>query len=155
MGEVEVYLHAFLTSALDEGEYLALCPSCFTPGESASSTHWIGGWVGPRATLDTEAKKILLPLLRIKLWLSRLQKYLCRQKCDQVPCDSLKSGFCYIWNSFQKLKIETRSYPIGAVLSADHTAGLSTDPCFDVQFMESIQQLWKTGYKWKTTVDEC
>jgi len=28
----------------------------FTPRESASGTHWMGGWVGPRAVLDTVVK---------------------------------------------------------------------------------------------------
>jgi hypothetical protein len=42
----------FLTSALDGVEWSALCPCCFTPGETAHGTHWIGGWVGPRAGLD-------------------------------------------------------------------------------------------------------
>jgi hypothetical protein len=36
-----------LTSALDGGEKLASRPSLFTPG-----THWIRGWVSPRADLD-------------------------------------------------------------------------------------------------------
>jgi len=38
--------------ALDGGEWLASYPSCFTPKERAPSTHWIRGWVGPRAGLD-------------------------------------------------------------------------------------------------------
>jgi len=38
-----------LTSALDEG--------CFTPGETARSTNWIGGWVGPRAGLNAVMKR--------------------------------------------------------------------------------------------------
>jgi len=46
-GGVEVQLHAFLTLAIDGGEWSASCPSCFTYGERASSIHWIGGWVGP------------------------------------------------------------------------------------------------------------
>jgi hypothetical protein len=28
----------------------------FTRGKNTPSTHWIGGWVGPRACLDTEGK---------------------------------------------------------------------------------------------------
>jgi hypothetical protein len=43
-----VYHHAFLTSALDEGEWSASHPSCFTSRERDPGTHWIGGWVGPR-----------------------------------------------------------------------------------------------------------
>jgi len=34
-----------LTSALDGGEWSALCPGRFTPKERAPGTHWIGGWV--------------------------------------------------------------------------------------------------------------
>jgi hypothetical protein len=41
-----------LTSALDGGEWLASRPRRFTPRERAPGTHWIGGWVGPRAVLD-------------------------------------------------------------------------------------------------------
>jgi hypothetical protein len=53
---VEV-LHAFLTSALDWGEWPASRPCCFTSRERAPGTHWIGGWVGPRAVLDTVVKR--------------------------------------------------------------------------------------------------
>jgi hypothetical protein len=42
----------FLTSSLDGGELTASRPDRFTPGESDLSTHYIGGWVGPRAGLD-------------------------------------------------------------------------------------------------------
>jgi hypothetical protein len=50
---VEVSLHAFLTSALDGGEWSASRPGRFTPRDRAPGIHWIGGWVGPRAVLDT------------------------------------------------------------------------------------------------------
>jgi len=40
--------------ALDEGEWSASRPVRFTPRERAAGTHWIGGWVGPRACLDAE-----------------------------------------------------------------------------------------------------
>jgi hypothetical protein len=54
---VEVWLHAFLTSALDGGERSASRPDRFTPRERAAGTHWIGGWVGPRAFLDAVVKR--------------------------------------------------------------------------------------------------
>jgi hypothetical protein len=41
-----------LTSALDGGEWSASRPYRFTPRERGPGTHWIGGWVGPRAVLD-------------------------------------------------------------------------------------------------------
>jgi hypothetical protein len=45
--ETELYLHAFLASTLDEGEWSASRPSGFTPKERAPGNHWIGGWMGP------------------------------------------------------------------------------------------------------------
>jgi hypothetical protein len=47
----------FLTSALDGIEWSASHPCSLTPEEGAPSTHWIGGWVGPRAGLDTLEKR--------------------------------------------------------------------------------------------------
>jgi hypothetical protein len=51
-GGVDVYIHVFVTSALVGGKWSASCPGRFTPGERAAGTHWIGGWVGPKAGLD-------------------------------------------------------------------------------------------------------
>jgi hypothetical protein len=55
--EVEVQLHAFLTTAPDGGEWPASCPDGSTPGEGVTGTHWIGDWVGPTAIQDAVAKK--------------------------------------------------------------------------------------------------
>jgi hypothetical protein len=46
-----------LTSALDGGEWSASRPSHFTLREGVPGTHWIGGWVGPRAILDVVVKR--------------------------------------------------------------------------------------------------
>jgi hypothetical protein len=42
IGGVEIQPHAFLTSALDGGEWSASYPGRFTPRERDRSTHWIG-----------------------------------------------------------------------------------------------------------------
>jgi hypothetical protein len=49
-------IHSF-ASALDGGEWSASRPDRFTPKERAPGTHWIGGWVGPRAILDAGVKR--------------------------------------------------------------------------------------------------
>jgi hypothetical protein len=46
-----------LTSALDGREWSASLPGRFTPRERAPGTHWIGGWVVPRAVLDAMLKR--------------------------------------------------------------------------------------------------
>jgi hypothetical protein len=52
MGVVEVLLQAFLTSALDAGGQLHALAM-----ESDASTHFIAGWMGPRAGLDAVVKR--------------------------------------------------------------------------------------------------
>jgi hypothetical protein len=54
-GGVDVKIHIFLTSALAGGEWLASRHGRLTP-----STHWIGGWVDPRAGLDDLEKRKFL-----------------------------------------------------------------------------------------------
>jgi hypothetical protein len=65
-GGVDVYIHVFFTSALVGGEWLTSRPCRFTTRERAPDTHWIGGWVGPRASLDDVEKRKCLPLPRLK-----------------------------------------------------------------------------------------
>lgn len=52
-GGVDIQLHPFLTLLRDGGEWSDSHPGHFTPGDMVPSTHWIGGWVGTRATADT------------------------------------------------------------------------------------------------------
>jgi len=46
-GRVEIYFHAFLTSALDGDEWSGSRSGRFTPGEKVSGTRFIGDWEGP------------------------------------------------------------------------------------------------------------
>jgi hypothetical protein len=65
---MDVYIHIFLTSALAGGELSVSRPSRFTPGERAPGTHWLGGWMDPRACQgDLEKRKFLtLPELELR-----------------------------------------------------------------------------------------
>jgi hypothetical protein len=56
-GGVDVLIHIFLTWALAGGEWSASCPG----------THWIEGWVDPRAGLDDVEKRKFLTLPGLKL----------------------------------------------------------------------------------------
>jgi hypothetical protein len=62
----------FLISAQDGSECSASHPCFSTPMERAPSTHWMGGWVGPRAGVDATEKRKILPLLGIEPHLSNL-----------------------------------------------------------------------------------
>jgi hypothetical protein len=66
-GGVGVQIQIFLTSALVGGEWSASRPDRFTPGKRAPSTHWIGGWVGPRAGLDDAENRKFLTLPGLEL----------------------------------------------------------------------------------------
>jgi len=46
-----------LSSAQEGGEWSASRLGRFAPRESAAVTHWIGGWVSPRAILDAVVKR--------------------------------------------------------------------------------------------------
>jgi hypothetical protein len=62
-----VYVHVFLNSSLIAGELSASRASRFTSGEKAPGTHWIVGYVDPRAGLDEVEKRTFFTLLRLEL----------------------------------------------------------------------------------------
>jgi hypothetical protein len=64
---VNVYIHVFLTPALAVGEWSASRPGRFTPWETVPGTHWIGGWVEPRASTDDTEGREILPLPGLEL----------------------------------------------------------------------------------------
>jgi hypothetical protein len=77
---MEVQLHVFLTSALDEGEWSASRPGRFT---LAPSIGHVRGWMGLRAGLDaTETRNISCPCLE-----SNLDSSVVQFQCEYLsPC---------------------------------------------------------------------
>jgi hypothetical protein len=62
-GERRYSSYSFSTSALDGVSGQRHAPAALYPQVRTPGTHCTGGWVGPRASLDTEARgKILSPL---------------------------------------------------------------------------------------------
>jgi hypothetical protein len=55
-GERNYSSYSFLTSALSESEWSASRPVLASPQGRTPSTHWIGGWVGLTADMDTEVR---------------------------------------------------------------------------------------------------
>lgn len=56
-GGVELWLHSFLTVALDEVEWSARCLGCLTLREILLVVHCLQGSVDPRASLDASEKR--------------------------------------------------------------------------------------------------
>jgi hypothetical protein len=67
MGGVDVYINIFLILALAGDEWSASRSGRFTSGERSPSTQWIGGWVGPGASVGDLEKKTFLILLVLEL----------------------------------------------------------------------------------------
>jgi hypothetical protein len=61
MGGEEVLLLLVLNLGTRWGWAVSITPWLpFTPRERTPGTHWTGGWVGPRASLDAETKRKVL-----------------------------------------------------------------------------------------------
>jgi hypothetical protein len=56
-GTEEVQFQALLTSSLDRGEWSVSYNGHLTARKTAPVTHWIGGWVGPRTSLEALTKR--------------------------------------------------------------------------------------------------
>jgi hypothetical protein len=63
-GERKNSSNSFLTTALDGVSVKRHTLAALYPRETTPGTHCIGGWVGLRAGLDTEARGIILCLCR-------------------------------------------------------------------------------------------
>jgi hypothetical protein len=62
-GGMDILIHIFLTSALGEGEWSNSRSGRFILGRGVPVLHWIGGWMNPRADLDSldDVENILDP----------------------------------------------------------------------------------------------
>jgi hypothetical protein len=103
MGEWMYSSTRSLTSALDGGEGSASRPGSITPRERARDTHWIGGWVGPRAVLDAVVKrKIHSPHQKSNPRTLIVQPI--AQRCTDWAITALmQSVYCYTWLRLSEL----------------------------------------------------
>jgi hypothetical protein len=62
-----VLIRIFLNSAIIGVEWSGSRPGRFILGERSIYTHWIGGWVVPRTSLEDEAKRKVLSLPGLEL----------------------------------------------------------------------------------------
>jgi hypothetical protein len=67
MGDWMHKIHVFFALTVAGGEWSASRSGRVSPGERTPCTHWIGGWVDPRAGLDDVAKRKFLNLLGFEL----------------------------------------------------------------------------------------
>jgi hypothetical protein len=92
------------------GEWSASRPVRFTSGERVTGTHWIGGWVGPRAGLDAEAKRtILAPACNRTAVVRRVAYYIiykCRKWSSLITADNFK------WWSKSEIKDEVNLFKL-------------------------------------------
>jgi hypothetical protein len=79
----------FLTSALVGDEWSASRPGRFTLGERAPGTHWVGGWVDPRARLDDVEKRKFLTLQELEIRPSVIQPVAGRYIDYVIPAGKL------------------------------------------------------------------
>jgi hypothetical protein len=89
-GGLDVYIRVFLTSALVGGEWSDSRPGRFTPG-----THWIGGWVDPRAGLDDLEKRqfLTLPGLEIRPFRYEVRS----QSLYRLRCTGFHYYYCRVF----------------------------------------------------------
>jgi hypothetical protein len=122
LGEVRYSSAQSLTSALDGGEWSASCPSRFTPRGRFTGTHWIGGWVGPRAILDAVVKrkipspttKILFSNLESNMGPPTYEEYVTRQpRLSFLPYRVSQTNshkkFCQLLNDRRRSKTRYRN----------------------------------------------
>jgi hypothetical protein len=82
-----------LTSALFGGEWSTSRRCRFTPGERAPGTHWIGGWVDPRASLDDLEKRKSHIIMKSVFYSSVVLGYACQLIVTNLVTEVLNLNF--------------------------------------------------------------
>jgi hypothetical protein len=86
---VEIYLHELFTSAV-YGSVVSFTPWPLYPRERAVVTHWIGGWVGSRAVLDTGEEKNSHPQPVAQRYTTELSRLLMKIIMSSINTNSIK-----------------------------------------------------------------
>jgi hypothetical protein len=116
----------FFTSALVGGERSGLRPGRLTTGERALDTHLIGGWVGPRTSLDDKETRKFLTLLGLRL-----------QRSHRTCTQSL------YWLCYPDLVIDNNSRMGGVDLIDDYLTNYqSTRKRLKKNYQKHIRQLF-------------
>lgn len=104
---MELYLHAFLTFALNVDEWLASYPSHFTPKNRLSSIQWVRGWLHCTACLVALEKiEIYLSLPQIKPQLLSHSTHNLQQACTTCHLQSFMMWPTHIFRNSEYVKFQ-------------------------------------------------
>jgi hypothetical protein len=151
---VEVYIHVFLTSALVGGDWSSSRPGPFTPGERAPGTHWIGGWVGPRAGLDDVKKRKILSLslrfggtMRLRLHGRRISRVTPPASCWSLAWLSLRPWMWWHVTPRRRLTFNGLHGVISQKIELFITTGVRTSSPTNYMMLvnNEVERNWKEG----------
>jgi hypothetical protein len=106
--KLEIYSHAFLTMALNGGEWSASCPGHFTIRVRDRSIHWIGGCMGPSASVVAMSERKISSLPGFKPLTSQVsspQPITILTELSQLPWHMMDGLNCKMKISEQNLKV--------------------------------------------------
>jgi hypothetical protein len=132
---VEVYLHSFLTSAVDRGEWSPSLPGRLTPGERRSEpTEIVAGWALQVVWAFWRREKICFPYRKSKPGRrnSSSYKYNFRVWAGFVSVRALVIMVMNIQFPSRSWKFRSFTPEYGAVTNADHTVLLRSTVCMRI-----------------------
>ena len=109
---MEVLLHAFLTSTLNESKLSFSNLLRFSVKERTAGTHWVGGWLGPRTGLQ-EAGWALEQVCRLRRnCLLKIRLLDCYALWSGNVADALKTRSAVIFSVGNYLPLTRRHIPM-------------------------------------------